>query len=228
MENVELDDIIDLISESFENKEKMEFLLEAIDKKTFKGWELYNDQDNRNGWCLSKNVKNRGWPKGGYSDSIEYTENAIANFDLALSNLDKLLETFPKSKGSKTNSITINPSGRSGGHWCLIGSFDTLVSTLFDINTVINLKDYDYDYDSEKSIWDVSFETIGDLIQVEPNENFELLEQTWEDTIADLENLDLEDHGGDIDPEGHLADGKFLYDIELADMFDIEQGRNTL
>jgi hypothetical protein len=187
---IEFQDLTDLINNNFNDKEKISFLAGSINKNIFKGWEAYFDESDRQ-WRLSKNVKNRGWPK---NDNMDY-EDAHFLFDGANEELNNMLKSFPSQHGF----ITIEPSGRSGGHWCLKADFPTLIEVLFDVKPVIDLDGYDYDYDSNKSIWDADFQTINEIIQVEPNDNFYVLEDAWEDKIKGIEEVELEDNDTDDD-----------------------------
>jgi hypothetical protein len=193
---IDIQDLIDLINNNFDDKETIGFLVKAINKKTFKGWEAYFDNYyNNREWRLSKNVKNRGWSK----DDRVKSEDMFFPIEESLEHLSRITVDFSKKMKCTNPPVMVSPSGRSGGHWCLTGDFESLLKVFFDVKPVIDLATYDYDYDSNKSIWDSDFKSIDEIIQVEPNDNFVFLEDAWEDEIKGLEAFTYEDLNDDSD-----------------------------
>jgi hypothetical protein len=184
---IDIQYLIDLINNNFDDKETIGFLAKAIDKKTFKGWEAYfGDHYNNKKWLLAKNVKGRGWAKAGIEDIFNLIWESFKR-------LHKIVINFSRKMLCDNPPVMLGMSGRNNGHWYLMGDFKSLLKIFFDVKPVIDLAAYDYDYDSDKSIWDMDFETIDEIIQVEPNDNFVFLEDTWEDEIKKLEAFTYED-----------------------------------
>jgi hypothetical protein len=162
------------------NKEIVEFMVKACNEFGIKGeWEAYspNHHDYDSNTLLSKNVKNRGWPKSGMSDAEFWEVVSLAHDALdtdAQENIDA--EIFVE--------------GRMGGHWCLKNVDDCtmdLCLVLFDCHLTTEGCEYMEACDTNGDIPDY---TIDQMIEAErATPAFIEFNDVWEQSISNLESL---------------------------------------